>query len=294
MGDAAIGLPVRRTRPRGPLIEAALAAAVAALVLPWSSAKAAEPNVLLGHRACPGFTMTNYKTHAHPAPGQHGIRLQIGCRTAFSQYERYSGTAGGPAAEAAYRAFLAAAKVVTDYHVQNRFGSISPGPAAAGGESSEPAISGASHAAVVIAETQRRALGSSLQEHGAVPLILSETDAREVLLYFFGSVPGRLDDNDRRFAQSLILETAQLSSKMGFIEALFRSATHPSATPNSVVKAIARAALRDLAQPDSVQAALEADHYLAVVNQVTANWRTAWQIRLDDGDSSNLTSFRGR
>ena len=250
----------------------------AALMHAPAIAQSVQPNVLAGHRACPGYTMANYRARTHPLPGVHGIRLQVGCRTAFEQYERYL-RERGPGADAAYKSFLDAAQIVTRYHAENRFGSVSAGAG------SERPTSSAADAMAQVQEIQRNSLGRGLQRHNATPLRLGAHEAREVLLYFFGTAPEAPDDNDRRFAQSLLLETAQISSKVGYVEGLFRSATRPSATPSSVVRAIWRALLRDLASPASVQQALESDHYLIVVQQIGANWRSVWNERMQTGDS---------
>jgi hypothetical protein len=256
---------------------------VAMAVVGPASAQAVQPNILQGHRACPGYTISNYESQPHPFPGVHGIRLRVACRTAFSQYARYLKSPGGPAGAAAYGSFVDSAQGVIRYHAENRFGSTPiPGPAQSGAPAST------AQATARVEEIQKKSLGRGLQKHHDLPLRLSEADAREVLIYVFGAVPERLDENDRRFAQALILETAQTSAKMSYVESLFRSATRPTATPSSVLRAIWRTLLRDLAAPDTVQQALDSEHYLIVVQQVGLNWSRAWDTRMQDGDSDML------
>lgn len=125
----------------------------------------------------------------------------------------------------------------------------------------------------------------------APDLLLSEAEAGEVLKFFFEKLPPKVDENDRRFAQALILQSARASSRMSVVEGVFRSAISPAATPSGVVRAIARRVLSELAEPDTVQAALEREQYSAVVNDVRRKWKSPWADRLEQNDSSMLQSL---
>lgn len=250
---------------------------IAGCLAPLAPAHAQEPNVLAGHRACPGYNLQNYGSIEHPFPGEHGIRLRIGCQTAFRQYETYL----REPTRSNYEAFLAAADVVKNYHAQNRFGSMQA-------TAPQPLSPVAQELLAKAEEKQRQAIGKSVARHGASELRISEPDARKVLTYFFGKAPTVLEDNDRRFAQALILESAEWSSKASYIEALFRSAVSPAAEPSDVVEAIAEQLIEDLGRSGSLAEALKSPNYLIVVNQIRANWRTAWDERLQNGDSGML------
>ncbi|MGN7160516.1 hypothetical protein [Sphingomonas sp. SAFR-052] len=119
-------------------------------------------------------------------------------------------------------------------------------------------------------------------------LLLSAAEAGPVLDFFFGSVPGAIDDNDRRFAQALIVDSARASVRMSYAETLLRSAISPAATPSGVIRAIARRVLTDLAEPDSVRAAFEGDHSAAVVAEIRRRWKSVWTDRVQQDDSSML------
>jgi len=125
----------------------------------------------------------------------------------------------------------------------------------------------------------------------AEKLLLSAAEAGQVLDFFFGRVPSAIDDNDRRFAQALIVDSARASGRMSYVETLLRSAISPAATPSGVVRAIARRVLTDLAEPDSVRAAFESDHYGAVVAEIRRRWKTSWADRIQQDDSSMLPTL---
>ena len=67
----------------------------------------------------------------------------------------------------------------------------------------------------------------SLDKYKKERLVITSVDAHKVLLFFFHQLPSHIDDNDRRFAQALILAAAEATAEIGIIESLWRSASPP-------------------------------------------------------------------
>ncbi len=126
------------------------------------------------------------------------------------------------------------------------------------------------------------------QKFAPSELALSPMEAWQVLVFFFGgnasTTPGWLTDNDRSFAQALLIEAVAASYRMSWIEKLWSSTVNPSASIKSILGKLALKAMKDWltsCQPTDLN---KAKIYMMVKNQLTANWRSAWQIHIETGD----------
>jgi hypothetical protein len=111
-------------------------------------------------------------------------------------------------------------------------------------------------------------------------LLLSQEDAWMILRFFLdGEVtlaPGALTENDRSFAQALLIEAIDASNAMSWVEALFRSAMKPNATVKSIIRSLVKKALKEWFR---AKVGSDPTIYVAVKNSLKRNWRSAWRIR---------------
>jgi hypothetical protein len=128
----------------------------------------------------------------------------------------------------------------------------------------------------------------SLRKFKPSEIVLSDQEAWQVLVFFFGgnasTQPSWLNDNDRSFAQALLLEAVDASSRVSWIEALWKATAKPGASIKSILAKLALKAAKDWLQSCKPSDLTEARIYLMVKNQLTLNWRSAWQIRIETGD----------
>ena len=125
----------------------------------------------------------------------------------------------------------------------------------------------------------------ALKKFAASELVLSPMESWQVLVFFFGgnagTVPGWLTENDRSFAQALLIEAVDASYRMSWIEKLWSSTVNPSASLKGILGKLALKAMRDWLTSCNPTDLKKAKIYTMVKNQLTANWRSAWQIRID-------------
>lgn len=116
-------------------------------------------------------------------------------------------------------------------------------------------------------------------------LVLSHQEAWQVLVYFFGGnagmVPGWLTDEDRSFAQALLLEAVDKSYAMSWVQTLFEASAKPNASVQGILKSLAKKAARDWLSNAKPTDLASAKIYASVKNQLTRNWRSAWAIRTE-------------
>ncbi|WGD49763.1 hypothetical protein QA641_29570 [Bradyrhizobium sp. CB1650] len=128
----------------------------------------------------------------------------------------------------------------------------------------------------------------SLAKYKNERLVITPVDAQRVLLFFFHRLPPGLDDNDRRFAQALILAAAEATAEIGILERLWRSASSPTAKPMGILKDVAKSVLKYLGRPRKLIDAIDAPNYTMVVNSIAYGYSGAWQARIQTDDSSLL------
>jgi hypothetical protein len=128
-----------------------------------------------------------------------------------------------------------------------------------------------------------------LQHFSGDQIVLDNQEAWQILVFFFGGnaslSPASLTDNDRSFAQALLIEAIDASEDMSWIEAIFRSAMKPNASVKSIIKSLIKKAVKDWFKHANKDKLDNPTIYQSVKNQLTVNWRSAWQIRVEtDGE----------
>jgi hypothetical protein len=120
-------------------------------------------------------------------------------------------------------------------------------------------------------------------------LVLTPMEAWQVLVFFFGgnagTLPGWLTDNDRSFAQALIIEAVDASYRMSWIEKLWSSTVNPSASIKGILGKLAYKAMKDWLTSCEPTDLKKAKIYSMVKDQLTRNWRSAWRIRMETGEA---------
>lgn len=123
-----------------------------------------------------------------------------------------------------------------------------------------------------------------LQSFSGDEIVLSNQQAWEILGFFFSSAgisPAALTDNDRSFAQALLIEAIDASEEMSWIEAIFRSAMKPNASVKDIVKELVKKAAKDWFKHATKDKLKDPAIYVSVKNQLTIKWRSAWTIRVE-------------
>lgn len=134
----------------------------------------------------------------------------------------------------------------------------------------------------------RGGLMGTLDNYKKERLVIHSADAQRVLFFFFHRLPPRIDDNDRRFAQALILAAAEATAEIGIMETLWRSASSPTAKPTDILKDVAKSVLKYLGRPKKLIDAIDTPKYGMVVNSIAYGYSGAWQARIQTDDSSLL------
>ena len=128
----------------------------------------------------------------------------------------------------------------------------------------------------------------ALRKFRSDELFMSNQEAWQVLVFFFGgnagSVPGWLTDNDRSFAQALLIEAIDKSYLMSWVEALFSSAMKVNPSIKGILKALAKKAVRDWWNGQPPPNLENAKIYQSVHDQLWRAWKSPWQIRLQTGE----------
>jgi hypothetical protein len=128
----------------------------------------------------------------------------------------------------------------------------------------------------------------SLRKFAPSELALSNQQAWQVLVYFFGgnasSVPGDLTDNDRSFAQALLLEAVDKSYQMSWIETLWKSSASPTSSVSGILRSLATKAARDWLSHCQPNDLAHAKIYQIVKDRLVGAWRDLWRLRIDTGE----------
>lgn len=127
---------------------------------------------------------------------------------------------------------------------------------------------------------------SSLSKYRGDRLVISPADAQKVMIYLFRRAPPNLDDNDRRFAQALILSAAEATAQIGILETVWRTASSPTARPMGVLKSVAKAVLKYLARPKALVDSVDSPKYDMVITSIAYGFGGVWDARMQMEDSS--------
>jgi hypothetical protein len=125
----------------------------------------------------------------------------------------------------------------------------------------------------------------SLIHFSPTEIVLSDQQCWEVLVFFFGgnaAVPvTALTSNDKSFAQAMLIEAIDKSYAMSWIEAVFREAMSLTPSIRNIIGALARHAVRTWLNEIPLEEIENQQIYISVKNTLTANWRSAWRIRIE-------------
>lgn len=122
---------------------------------------------------------------------------------------------------------------------------------------------------------------------------ISDSDALAILEWVFGKpkkvklTAKDMTKTDKGYAQAFLVELLDASFTMGFIEALFKSATKAPSGPAKVIKSFLKGAGKNLVRykdkDDLQQMMKEPLVYKSVLNSLARSHKSAWEIRLQTG-----------
>lgn len=123
----------------------------------------------------------------------------------------------------------------------------------------------------------------TLKKFSGDEIVLSNQEAWQVLVFFFGGnagiSPAALTENDRSFAQALLLEAIDASEAMGFIESIFSSAMKLKPDVKDILKSMAKYYVKTWFRKATKGELEDPKIYQSIKNSLTRNWRSAWEIR---------------
>lgn len=134
--------------------------------------------------------------------------------------------------------------------------------------------------------TQNGAMADQLQHFSGTDLRLDKEQARRTLKFFFPETDVdhvNITDDDRSFAQALLLEAIDASAQMGYVKIIFEHMYKPP-TGFGYIKDLAKDLVkygtttwyRHLRAKDFSDPQI----YMTVRNQLQSNFGSAWKIRL--------------
>ena len=116
-------------------------------------------------------------------------------------------------------------------------------------------------------------------------LYLDDMQASKVLDFFgFSTIGTMITMRDREFAQALLVEAIDASRSMWYIQTLYKSASKPSSSAESIIKSFAKKALTRWFK--SKVAGKEAKVVIYDSVKSTIRWKTSsiWRMRqVEDG-----------
>jgi hypothetical protein len=121
--------------------------------------------------------------------------------------------------------------------------------------------------------------------------VLDANDAHTILTWVFGSIsvnPNDLTDEDRAFAQAMLMEMLDASFAMGFVEALLKAAAKIPSGPKKVITTFLKGAGKNLVtykDKDDLKKMMEDPKiYKAVLDTLARNFKSVWKIREATGE----------
>jgi hypothetical protein len=120
---------------------------------------------------------------------------------------------------------------------------------------------------------------------------ISAPDAHAILSWVFGSVSvnaKQLTDEDRCFAQAMLMEMLDASFAMGFVEALFKAAAKLPSGPKKVIVTFLKGAGKNLVKykdKDDLKKMMDDPQiYKSVLVTLGRNFKSVWKIREQAGE----------
>jgi hypothetical protein len=130
-----------------------------------------------------------------------------------------------------------------------------------------------------------------LKRFSASELLLSQERAWRVLRFFFPGInvpPGSITDDDRNFAQGLLVEAIDRSYAMGYVERLFSSffMKVPASFGDvaGLLKDFGKAALKHWFQHATGQDLRDPKVYESIQLTMRRSFRSTWSIREQSGE----------
>jgi hypothetical protein len=134
-------------------------------------------------------------------------------------------------------------------------------------------------------------MATELKRFAPAEIKLTQEEAARVLKFFFPDEPidpGLLTDNDRNFAQGLLVEAIDASTEMGFVEVLYDKTFMKPPTDFSFIKDLAKAlckqALKDWFRHATGKDFTDPKIYESVRRTIRRNFRSVWVIRINSGE----------
>jgi hypothetical protein len=123
-----------------------------------------------------------------------------------------------------------------------------------------------------------------LQKFKSDDILFSDKECWQILVFFFGGNSGisvnSLTDNDKSFAQAILIQVIDLSYSMGWIECLFKETMKLEPSIKGIVKALAKKSVKDWWKKTPLDKIEGQEIYLSVKNDLTRKWHTSWSMRL--------------
>lgn len=121
-------------------------------------------------------------------------------------------------------------------------------------------------------------------------LVINQAEAASILEFFFGGPPlspNAVTNDDRKFAQALIVEAINASFQMGFVAALFKSTAKVPSGPKAVIKKFLSESAKHLwkyrSREDLQEMMKEPVIYESVRATLARSFRMAWSVRIQTG-----------
>jgi hypothetical protein len=130
-----------------------------------------------------------------------------------------------------------------------------------------------------------------LQKFSESEILLSQHEAWSVLRFFWpgSSVnPGNLNNQDRAFAQALLVEAIDRSYEMGYVEILFRNFFGVGVAPSynairKAVKSFAKQAVKHWFKHAKKEDLEDPEIYESIRASLARNFRSVWLTREQGG-----------
>jgi len=127
-----------------------------------------------------------------------------------------------------------------------------------------------------------------LKKFSGAEIVLTPQEAWEVLTWFFtggASIgPSGLTENDRSFAQALLVEAVDKSYQISWIQALWSATANPTTSVKAVLAKLAFKAAKDWLKSGKPTDFKDAKIYTMIKNQLVLNWRSIWLARVETGE----------
>jgi hypothetical protein len=134
-------------------------------------------------------------------------------------------------------------------------------------------------------------MSAELRRFAPDELYLNQEQAWRVIRFFWPETdiaPGSLSDNDRQFAQGLLIEAIDSSYQMGFVEIIFRTFAYKVAPSfdqlKDMVKSFVKKAAKHWFRHATGKDLQDPQIYESIRKTIARNFRTVWVLRMQTGE----------